>query len=967
MKKGFYKIIIYLFVMTFFIVSTMVASSHAEFQVNTFTPGNETNPCVAMDTSGNFVIVWERGDGDGEGIYGQRYDSAGNPMGSEFQVNTHTEQDQQWPSVAMDASGNFIIAWTSDGQDGDGYGIYAQRYNSAGNTVGSEFRVNTYTENWQWGPSVAIDANGNFIIAWQSYWQDSSYQGIYAQRYNSAGNTVGSEFRVNTYTANDQTNPSVAIDANGNFIIAWQSNVQDGSGYGIYAQRYDSAGNTVGSEFRVNTYTTNDQTNPSVSMDASGNFVIAWISEGRDGDGNGIYAQRYDGTGNPVGSEFQVNTYTANNQGLPYIAMNGGGKFVVAWQSDGQDGDGYGIYAQRYNKAGKPMGPEFQVNVSTTNDQTNPSVAMDASGNFIIAWQSDGQDEDGYGIYAHRYDSLGNPVGSEFQVNTYSLRSMAMNANGNFVIVWQAIKCDGVIIPNCRDYIYAQRYDSAGNPVGSEFQVNNNTTNDQINPSVAIDANGNFVIAWNSYFASTNPYGIYGNIYAVSCSSYGCSSSKDVASTSDYQTNPSVAMDVSGNFVIVWSKKISTWNPFVYHYDVYARQYDSLGNSVGSEFQVNTDSGQATVAMDASGNFVIAWTSAGQDGDGYVVYAQRYDDTGNLIESEFQVNTSTPNAESSSVAMDASGNFVIAWTSDRQDGDGYGIYAQRFDKLGNRAGSEFQVNTYTTNNQQSPSVAMDASNNFVIAWTSDGQDGDGYGIYARRFNYCTGSQENTCNGIDDDCDGLVDEDYLQTQTTCGLGVCASTGQLICVNGSLQDTCMVGPQEGNDDNCNGIDENCNGTADENYVPVATTCGIGECGATGQLICSADNIVNTCTPGLPQQEICNGLDDDCDGVVPSNEADTDGDGIWDCNDNCPNISNPDQLDSDGDGIGNACQAVKGDLDGDGDVDQNDVSILLSFRNKPASQCTACDLDGDGTITALDSRKLILLCTRPRCATQ
>ncbi|MEW6214430.1 MAG: PKD domain-containing protein, partial [Nitrospirota bacterium] len=59
------------------------------------------------------------------------------------------------------------------------------------------------------------------------------------------------------------------------------------------------------------------------------------------------------------------------------------------------------------------------------------------------------------------------------------------------------------------------------------------------------------------------------------------------------------------------------------------------------------------------------------------------------------------------------------------------------------------------------------------------------------------------------------------------------------------------------------------------------------------------------------------------------------------------------------------VRGDLDDDCDVDKNDLNILLLYRNKPASNCPDCDLDGDGKITALDARKLVLLCTRPRCA--
>jgi len=61
------------------------------------------------------------------------------------------------------------------------------------------------------------------------------------------------------------------------------------------------------------------------------------------------------------------------------------------------------------------------------------------------------------------------------------------------------------------------------------------------------------------------------------------------------------------------------------------------------------------------------------------------------------------------------------------------------------------------------------------------------------------------------------------------------------------------------------------------------------------------------------------------------------------------------------------VPGDLDSDGDVDQNDLNILLTYRNQPASACPECDIDGDGVITVLDARKLVLLCTRPRCATE
>src|SRR5262249_34562695 len=148
-------------------------------------------------------------------------------------------------SVAMDAQGNYVVAWHSQDQDGSQFGIYAQRYNATGAPLGGEFRVNTYTINNQILPEVAMDAAGDFVVAWESYGQDGegiSYSNVYAQRYDAAGTAVGVEFRVNTFTTNSQANPAVAMDAVGNFVIAWQSLGQDGSQFGIYAQRYGAAG-----------------------------------------------------------------------------------------------------------------------------------------------------------------------------------------------------------------------------------------------------------------------------------------------------------------------------------------------------------------------------------------------------------------------------------------------------------------------------------------------------------------------------------------------------------------------------------------------------------------------------------------------------------------------------------------------------------------------------------------------------
>jgi hypothetical protein len=377
-----------------------------EFRVNTYTTNYQSGPSIAADAAGNFVVAWESPDQDGSGwgVFAQRYDAAGQPRGGEFQVNTYTTNFQLNPSVASDPAGNFVVAWESDGLDGIAWGVFAQRYDAAGQPRGSEFQVNTHTTSWHVRPSVASDATGNFVVAWTSLGQDGSYSGVSARRYDASGTPRGAEFQVNTFTIDYQYAPSVASDAVGNFVVAWQSWRQDGSGYGVFAQRYDAAGQPRGVEFQVNTYATGWQYRASVASDAAGNFVVAWSSCcGQDGGSAGVFAQRYDAAGLAQVGEFQVNTYTTDSQTYPSVASDAAGNFVLAWQSNGQDGSEDGVFAQRYDVVGQPRGGEFQVNTHTLNWQLTPAVACVPAGSFVVAWTSHNQDGSYDGIFGRRF------------------------------------------------------------------------------------------------------------------------------------------------------------------------------------------------------------------------------------------------------------------------------------------------------------------------------------------------------------------------------------------------------------------------------------------------------------------------------------------------------------------------------------------------------------------------------------
>jgi hypothetical protein len=376
-----------------------------EFRVNTYTPGNEFGASVSSDALGNFVVVWQSSGQDGSltGIFGQRYAASGSPLGPEFRVNTYTTSNQFSSASASDASGNFVVVWTSL-QDGSNFSIHGQRYAGAGTPAGPEFRVNTYTTGSQFIPAVAAAPSGDFVVAWMS--PDGSDYGIFAQRYSGAGAPVGPEFRVNTFTIAYQATATLAADPTGGFMVVWASDGQDGSADGIYGQRYDAAGAPLGAEFRINTYTTGNQLAPEVGADGAGTFMVVWQSTLQDGSGAGVIGQRFAASGAPLGGEFRVNSYTSSDQARPVVALDSFGNFVVAWQSAGQDGGANGVFAQRYDAAGAPLGGEFRVNTFVTDEQVDPAVAAAPAGHFLVVWSSSGQDGSNYGVFGQRYSPI---------------------------------------------------------------------------------------------------------------------------------------------------------------------------------------------------------------------------------------------------------------------------------------------------------------------------------------------------------------------------------------------------------------------------------------------------------------------------------------------------------------------------------------------------------------------------------
>ena len=584
-------------------------------------------------------------------------------VGDELQVNTYTEQGQKEPSITGLADGGYLVTWQSNEQDGSDWGIYGQRYDSKDNPVGDEFLINTYTNTNQVRPSVASLSDGGFVVSWESYEQDGDVEGIFAQQYNRDGNPVGNEFPVHTQTRSLQRRPAIASLTDGGYVITWQSYYVDGNGEAIVGQRYDGEGNPIGSNFQVNTYTESGQVISSATGLENGGFVVTWLSTNQDGDSWGIYGQMYDREGNPVGNEFQVNTYTDSTQGYPSVTNLSDGGFVVTWYSNGQDGSGSGIYGQKYDSAGNLVGNEFQINTYTTGSQSFPSVSSLPNGGFVVTWQSNGQDGDSLGIYGQAFDSKGNFLGGEFPVNNYTagiqtLPEVATLSNGDFVITWQSEQQDG-----SEEGIYLQRFTVASPQIPDNSWVNQlGTASPDEAYGVTVDQAGNVYLAGTtqaSLDGNTNASGIDATNQADPfLTKYDASGNKlwtIQPGTTGFDYFTDIALDQAGN---VYTVGYDDGAGAVLG-DIKLAKYDSNGQEIFNKlFRGNNLEWSRDIAIDKSGNIYIAGVAIGDNDQALVA---KFDSDGELT---WQREFGTDQDESArSVIVDEVGNVYVAGTT----------------------------------------------------------------------------------------------------------------------------------------------------------------------------------------------------------------------------------------------------------------------------------------------------------------
>ncbi|KAJ6230744.1 insulin-like growth factor binding protein [Anaeramoeba flamelloides] len=348
-------------------------------------------------------------------------------IGGNVQINGYLNPEDQYPQVtSIGKEGlKYAVTWYRNDTSDDSYcsGICAQLFDSKdGTKIGEEFRVDSGTTNEPKHPSItSIGAQRDkFVICWESFLQNENDNEIYAQVFNSTDHSkIGLEFRVNQEISQDQFGATIGAigENNEQFVICWNSYNTEKS-WEIRAMIYDIQEDNIVNltqELQVNTFTNSVQKYPAVAsiQEDGSKLIITWQSSGQDGSKYGIYAQAINSSnGAKIGLEFLVNSNTTNEQQFPSITAIGTqrDKFVICWQSYRQDGSEFGIYAQVFNSTDhSKIGLEFRVNLNTHDHQLFPSIAAIGINNqnnyFVITWISKHRSDLLYSVFARVFDS----------------------------------------------------------------------------------------------------------------------------------------------------------------------------------------------------------------------------------------------------------------------------------------------------------------------------------------------------------------------------------------------------------------------------------------------------------------------------------------------------------------------------------------------------------------------------------
>ena len=549
-----------------------------------------------------------------------------------------------------------------------------------------------------------------------------------------------SEFVVSHYTLANQRYPRVAAANDGGFVVTWMTNGQDGDGEGIAQRLYDSEGQPRTSDILVNMTVAGTQQYPSVAALSGGGHVVVWEDAAADGSLNGVMGRIYESNGDPRTGEMVLNNATANSQDTAdVVGLVNSTRWVAVWEnisaSSLGDSSGEAVVARVFDESGSPVTSDILVNTTTSQTQRDPRVAALSGGGFAVVWEYYYYPEDDdreYGIFAQRFDDSGTKLGGEITVQAIS-NDRADTAN---VIATP----DGGFVamwwsnnaPGGSGYdVVARRFDASGAALGDLFLLNQTVTSGQYTPVGAALSDGRLFFGFRAY--------LDGNETSISQRWFhanGVASTDELVAnqfTLGYQYPGDATALADGRVVLTWYGSSIDGDA----YGVAAQIFNPLegvpleDEILVNNYTTNTQTNPAVAGL-ADGSFKLSWDSYGQDGNSYAVVGRCVEDGGGATAEDLVNTTTAASQDANDIAVDADGRFVVVWTSDYQDGSADGIIARRYDTDCTVLGDEILVNSATGGNQSAPAVTFLEDGSFAVTWQGDADSGTD--IFARKFN-----------------------------------------------------------------------------------------------------------------------------------------------------------------------------------------------------------------------------------------
>lgn len=366
------------------------------------------------------------------------------------------------------------------------------------------------------------------------------------------------------------------------------------------------------------------------------------------------------------------------------------------------------------------------VDTRTAGNQQTPDVARAASGASVIVWSGPADQRNLSEVFARRYDARGNPLGPPIQVNqSTALRQyqpgVAMAADGSFAVVWS----NGEDGPGFK--VAGRRFDASGNPLGPEFRIDTDSSVVLATaPDIAMNASGDAVVVWGT----RKTIGGLADLDARTIRGRTLSASGELGRTFRTAFNflplllaPRAGIAPNGDFAIVYrsdgSEKITT-GIYIRRYRANGRPYGFLPRRADRRLAAVDAPNAPRIAFGPDGGYAVAWTGYRRDSTPVSVFTRRFSADGRALNDPRQIGAGL---RQPSIAIDTAGNLLLATSKAN-------IELRRITRDGN-IGTPQTIEGSRAYRVLAPSVAVDNAGRALIAWQDYGRDGDGRGVFAR--------------------------------------------------------------------------------------------------------------------------------------------------------------------------------------------------------------------------------------------